>query len=186
MSNLTSVTLTAGIPSAGNGTVSTLDNLPNLVLQAKSTDGTNTAAVKAANTAPATADPALVVTISPNSVNANGRTTPANSAPVVQASQDYQDFPASTTSTAVKGQSGASGAAGDWLDFINVYPATTSPGAVTLQDGTNTAVTIFAGGASSVASLVPFAIALRRISANGAWKVTTGTSVSISAVGNFT
>jgi hypothetical protein len=49
-------------------------------------DGTNTAAVKAANTAPATADPALVVAISPNSVNANGQATMANSAPVVLAS----------------------------------------------------------------------------------------------------
>jgi hypothetical protein len=50
---------------------------------AKLTDGTNTAAVKAANTAPVAADPALVVAISPNSTNANGSAASANSAPVV-------------------------------------------------------------------------------------------------------
>lgn len=44
------------------------------------------AAVKAANTAPSTADPGLVVSISPNSVNANGQALSSNSAPVVIAS----------------------------------------------------------------------------------------------------
>lgn len=48
--------------------------------------GGNTAVVKAASTAPAAADPALVVAISPNSVNANGQTTMALSAPVTIAS----------------------------------------------------------------------------------------------------
>jgi hypothetical protein len=44
------------------------------------------AAVKAASIAPLSSDPALVVTISPNSQNANGQTTMANSTPVVLAS----------------------------------------------------------------------------------------------------
>jgi hypothetical protein len=50
------------------------------------TDGTNKAVVKAASTAPATTDPALVVGISPNGINPNGSATSANSAPVVIAS----------------------------------------------------------------------------------------------------
>ena len=49
----------------------------------KLSDGTNTATIKAASTAPVATDTALVVTISPNSVNANGQNTMANSAPVV-------------------------------------------------------------------------------------------------------
>jgi len=49
-------------------------------------DGTNAVAVKAASTAPGAADPALVVAISPNSVNANGQALKANSAPVTIAS----------------------------------------------------------------------------------------------------
>lgn len=48
--------------------------------------GGNTAAVKAASTAPVATDSALVVSISPNSVNANGQATMANSAPVAIAS----------------------------------------------------------------------------------------------------
>ncbi|SEE51612.1 hypothetical protein [Bradyrhizobium lablabi] len=66
------------------------DLVSNIVLAAGSIvklgDGTNNAAIKAASTAPAAADPALVVAISPNSVNANGQATMANSAPVVIAS----------------------------------------------------------------------------------------------------
>lgn len=49
----------------------------------KITDATNgPAAVKAASVAPVATDPALVVAISPNSVNANGPASPASSAPV--------------------------------------------------------------------------------------------------------
>lgn len=53
---------------------------------AKIGDGTNTAAIKAASTAPVATDPALVVSMSPNSQNANGQTTMANSTPVTIAS----------------------------------------------------------------------------------------------------
>lgn len=53
---------------------------------AQVTDGTNAAAIKAGSTSPGASDPALVVGISPNSVNQNGQTTAANSAPVVLAS----------------------------------------------------------------------------------------------------
>jgi hypothetical protein len=44
------------------------------------------AAVKAANTAPSSADPGLVVSISPNSINANGQALMTGSAPVTIAS----------------------------------------------------------------------------------------------------
>lgn len=50
------------------------------------TQGVNTATIKAASTAPVATDTGLVVSISPNSVNANGSATSANSAPVVIAS----------------------------------------------------------------------------------------------------
>lgn len=49
-------------------------------------DGTAKMKILAASTAPAATDPAVVVAISPNSVNANGQATMANSAPVVLAS----------------------------------------------------------------------------------------------------
>lgn len=49
-------------------------------------DGTDTAGVLPASTAPVAADTALVVAISPNGQNANGQATMANSTPVVMAS----------------------------------------------------------------------------------------------------
>lgn len=78
MANLTSVGISSGVPNSGTGTVSTLDGI---------IDATNgPVATKAASTAPVAADKALVVAISPNSVNANGQATMTNSAPVVIAS----------------------------------------------------------------------------------------------------
>lgn len=60
------------------------------------TQGVNTATVKAASTAPVATDTALVVAISPNSVNANGQKTMGNSAPVVLAS-DQTSIPVTVT-----------------------------------------------------------------------------------------
>jgi hypothetical protein len=74
---------------------------------AKVTDGTNNAAVKAASAAPVATDPALVVAISPNSVNANGQATMANSAPVVLPSNQCS---MSATAAAVPGQADYEGA----------------------------------------------------------------------------
>lgn len=66
------VHLTNGVPDSGTGNITTLGQVL-LALQslagalfAKVTDGTNTAAVKAASTAAAATDPALVVALSPN------------------------------------------------------------------------------------------------------------------------
>lgn len=214
MANLTSVGITAGVPTSGTGTVSTIDNLPNLTLtvashavtnagtfavqntaatpagtnvigSVKATDGTNTAAVKAASTAPSATDPALVVAISPNSVNANGRATPANSAPVVLAKQAYNTVAASQTAQALTGGSG--GATGDWLDFLLIIPATTAAGAVSIKDGAGSAITVWAGGGTTaLTSLIPFSVPVRAVSTAGAWSVTTGTNVSVIASGNFT
>lgn len=61
--------------------------------------GVNMATVKSASTAPVATDPALVVSISPNSVNVNGQATMANSAPVVIAS-NQTGIPQGVTATA--------------------------------------------------------------------------------------
>lgn len=117
--------------------------------------------------------------------NTNGRKTPANSAPTVAASQTYQDVAASATATALVG--GGSGAAGDYLDFLLIVPETVAAGAVSITDGSGSAVTVWAGGGTTaLLSLVPFAVPIKAISASGAWKVTTGTNVHARAIGNFT
>ena len=153
-------------------------------LFSKITDGTNTAAVKAASTAPLATDPALVVAISPNSINANGLRTPANSAPVVNAKYTYNTVAASQTAQALTGGSG--GATGDTLVGLWVVPAATTPGVVTILDNA-TSINAFAGSATFDASLRGFYIDLAGIaSVSGAWKVTTGASVSVIAIGSFT
>jgi len=103
--------------------------------------------------------------------------------PIFVNSTQYQAIAVSQANT-VLGPGG--GAAGDYLSHITIVPASTSPGAVTITDGGGSPITIFAGGASSVSSLVPFTVAVGAKSMNGAWKVTTGTSVSVVACGQLT
>jgi hypothetical protein len=81
---------------------------------------------------------------------------------------------------------GATGAVGDYISHLLVIPTSTSPGAVSIKDGAGSAITVFAGGASALSNLVPFPISLGLTSLAGAWKVTTGTGLSVIAVGNFT
>lgn len=95
---------------------------------------------------------------------------------------EYETVAASQTDQAM----GATGATGDYLAGVLIVPATTSPGAVSIKDGSGSAITIFTGGASSVSNLVPFMVPLGIKSTGGAWKITTGTNVSAMGVGNFT
>lgn len=94
---------------------------------------------------------------------------------------EYETVAASQTAQAL----GATGATGDWIAGILVIPATTSPGNVLLLDNA-TSITVFTGGATSVSNLVPFFIPLGMKSVSGAWKITTGASVSCIGIGNFT
>jgi hypothetical protein len=69
---------------------------------------------------------------------------------------------------------------------VLIVPATTSPGAVQIQDGGGTEITIFTGGASSVTTLTPFMVPVGACSRSGAWSITTGANVSAIGVGMFT
>lgn len=95
---------------------------------------------------------------------------------------DYETVAASQTDQVL----GGAGATGDFLSGLLVVPATTSPGAVSIKDGSGSAITIFTGGASSVSNLVPFFVPVLARSTGGPWKVTTGANVSLIATGNFT
>lgn len=95
---------------------------------------------------------------------------------------DFETVAASQSDQAM----GATGGIGDYLAGILVVPATTSPGAVSIKDGSGSAITVFAGGATSVSNLTPFFIQLGVKSLSGAWKITTGASVSAIGTGNFT
>lgn len=93
---------------------------------------------------------------------------------VVQEAPSWVHVPASSTDT-------AGGNANDLLDCLLVIPATTSPGAVSIEDGAGTNYTVFAGGASSVSTLIPFPIDMRNIQATTAWEITTGANVAVIA-----
>lgn len=100
----------------------------------------------------------------------------------VRLGSGYETIAASQTDQAM----GATGATGDFLAGVLIVPATTSPGAVSVKDGSGSSITIFTGGAGSVSNLVPFYVPLGANSTGGAWKVTTGANVSAIGFGRFT
>lgn len=116
----------------------------------------------------------------PVQVNADGRMSIAATIDDISMGE-YETVAAGQTDQAI----GAAGAVGDYLAGLLVVPATTSPGGVSIKDGGGSAITVFQGGASSVASLVPFFVPLGIRSGAGAWEVTTGANISVVAVGNF-
>lgn len=159
--------------------------------------GVNTAAVKAASTAPVAGDPALVVSLSPNSVNANGQATMINSAPVVIASNQaafpvnatgvdqyatHKEVAASQTAAVL----GATGAIGDYLSHVTVFPAIAACGVVTVLDAASTVGTFPGGGVTALPSLAPFTIMIGAFCTGAGWKITTGANVAVTAVGKFT
>lgn len=113
--------------------------------------------------------------------------------PVPVSNTPLTDFGAGDYETVAAGVSdqilGPTGAAGDWLAGLLIIPGTTSPGAVSVKDGNGSAISVFAGGASSVSNLVPFFVPFGAKTVNGTtpgWKVTTGANVTAIGFGNFT
>lgn len=102
----------------------------------------------------------------------------------VTAGQTYVTVPVSSVTTALQVNLGQKG---DWLSGLLLVPAATATtGVVTIKDSTaGSAITVFAGGATSVSNLVPFFIPIGARSASGGWFVTTGSSITCIATGNF-
>lgn len=112
----------------------------------------------------------------------SGAATDAAIAAIQTTYSEFETVAASQTDQML----GATGAAGDRLAGLLVIPATTSPGAVSIEYGA-TNISVFAGGAGSVTSLIPFFVPLMNIAApSGGWEITTGADVSVIAFGNFT
>jgi hypothetical protein len=80
---------------------------------------------------------------------------------------------------------GATGATGDYLSHCVIAPATLNPGNVIILDNA-IAVYTFAGGSASVSTLISWPVPIGATSVSGAWKVTTGASVSVVCTGKFT
>jgi hypothetical protein len=94
---------------------------------------------------------------------------------------DFETVAASQTAQVL----GGTGANGDYLARLIIIPASVSPGAVALLDGT-TSINILPGGTNSLTELKPITVEIQTLSATGPWKVTTGTNVSVIGIGDFT
>lgn len=92
---------------------------------------------------------------------------------------DYETVAAGQTDQVL----GPVGGAGDLLERLIIVPATTGAGTVQIQDGAGTEITVFATG--TLTDLSPIIIPIGARSSAGAWKVTTGSNVSVIAVGAF-
>jgi hypothetical protein len=132
-------------------------------------NGTNDATIRAGSSAVALTDPALVVAMRPDSL-----------------ADPFAQYEAVAASQANQVMGTTTGAVGDYLAGVIIIPSTTSPGAVTIKDGANAAITIFAGGATSINNLRPIVVPLGLYSTNGGWQITTGANETAIGVGKFT
>jgi len=92
----------------------------------------------------------------------------------------YETVAASQTDQAL----GPAGAKGDYLHRIIMVVATAATGAVDIQDGTDTAISLQPN--SPGGGVGTYSIEINAVSKTGAWSVTTGAGVSVIAIGSFT
>lgn len=92
---------------------------------------------------------------------------------------NYETVAASQTGQVL----GLAGKTGDRIQRLIIIPATTTPGLVTIIDGSTSIPIMVTGGTTTLA---PIVVELGMVSVSGAWSVTTGASVSVIAVGDFT
>lgn len=132
-------------------------------------DGTNDAAVRAGSSAAVAADPALVVALRPDSTK--------------DTYAEYETVAASQTDQVL----GATGAIGDYLAGVLIVPGAADCGAVSIKDGSGSAITIFAGGGTTaLPTLAPIFVPLGIYATGAGWKITTGANVTAIGIGDFT
>lgn len=122
------------------------------------------------------------VAIDSSQIPTAGQAVAGSSVPTVQAGFPYESVAASATDQVI----GGSGATGDYLSHVVVVPAVAACGLVTIKDNTTAIISFVGGGTTAMPSVAPFVIPVGMLSANGAWKITTGANVSCVAVGRFT
>lgn len=184
---------TAGTAATGVVTVQGIASMTKLLVTPDSValpanQSVNTAQVNGITTLTgtgATGTGAQRVTVATDQATNAGAALVKGGVGVVNGGNFYQAVAASATATVLQSSTGA---AGDYLSHCVLYPTSTSPGVVTVFDNTNAAGTsaiLFPGGASSLSNLAPIPIPVGAISVSGAWKVTTGASISVVCYGKF-
>lgn len=99
---------------------------------------------------------------------------------VIFATDEYETVAASQSDQVL----GATGAAGDYLSHLVIVVATAATAAVSIKDGSGSAISVFPN--SPGGGIGTYTVPLGLTSTSGAWKVTTGAGASVIAVGNFT
>lgn len=79
---------------------------------------------------------------------------------------------------------GSTGAAGDYLARLVLVVTTALMSAVSIKDGSGSAIAVFPNSPGS--GVGTYVIELGLISTSGPWKVTTGAGVAAIGIGNFT
>lgn len=115
-------------------------------------------------------DLALTAGVDTQSVAASG---------TVGSATEYETVAASQTAQAM----GATGATGDYLSHVVFQPTTTAAGTSTILDNATVIYTFTTG---TLSDLRPIVVPVNAISVSGAWKITTGASITATAFGNFT
>ena len=77
------------------------------------------------------------------------------------------------------------GGIGCYLESVTIIPATTASGAVTIYDGSTAIVSVPAAAALGQSAPYQVGLGIRATSASTGFKITTGASVSVIAVGRF-
>lgn len=184
---------TAGSAATGVVTIQGIASMTKLLVTPDSValpanQSVNTAQVNGVTTLTgtgATGTGAQRVTISTDQATNAGAALAKGGVGVVNGGSFYQTVAASATATVLQSSTGA---IGDYLSHCVLYPTSTSPGVVTVFDNANAAATnviLFAGGSSSLSNLAPIAVPVGAVSTAGAWKVTTGASISVACYGKF-
>jgi hypothetical protein len=94
----------------------------------------------------------------------------------------YETVAASATAQVL----GNNGAKGDFIEKVIIVPAVVACGVVTLLDGATSIPLFVGGGTTALADATTCVVEINAHSQTGAWKITTGASVSVIAVGDFT
>lgn len=93
------------------------------------------------------------------------------------------DYVTAAASQADAALGATGGAAGDWLDELIIVVATAATAAVSVKDGSGSAISVFPN--SPGGGIGTYRVPGLGASKNGPWKVTTGAGVSVIARGRF-
>lgn len=95
----------------------------------------------------------------------------------------YRVLCPASTNTELRESADTNGAEGDALDHLWLFPATTTPGAVTLLDGATSAWVWPAG--IILTDVRPIFVPLNWRSLEGAWSITCGANIAATGTGIF-